>query len=171
MYIYVYIYIYIYEVRFLTRTSKKWWMSYNCLAELSLQKVMCFFDTPKHRSPGSSRKLPEGFPEDFPEGVFFKLWVFYGKRHLFFKLSLFRFLFLLTLLRETTLFYLILNKKVGLKRATVKSRSPGRSRKVPEGFPEAFPEGYLSQPGAKRVKANPHIYIYMVYAENTVTPA
>ena len=31
------------------------------------------FDTPKHRSPGSSRKLPSGFPEDFPEGVFLKL--------------------------------------------------------------------------------------------------
>ena len=26
------------------------------------------FDTPKHRSPGRSRKLPEAFPEVVPEG-------------------------------------------------------------------------------------------------------
>ena len=75
-------------------------------------------------------------------------------------------------LRKTKLVHLFSNKQAGRTKTTLKPRSPGRSRKVPEGFPEDFPEGYLSQPGAKRVKANPqyiyqyifiynmHIYIY-----------
>ena len=115
------------------------------------------FDTPKHRSPGSSRKLPEGFPEDFPEGFFSKMWLFRqtsrktsssqktSSSWLFLKLWLLapgglpgRFLlfpFLIFFGRGATLFYLILNKKVDPKKSD--SKNP-QSRKVPEG-PGRFP--------------------------------
>ena len=44
---------------------------------------------------------------------------------------------------EKELFFLLLNKKAAQRKHLLKARSPGRSRKVPEGFPEVFPEGYL----------------------------
>ena len=65
------------------------------------------------------------FPSPFPSSIFsfpdFCYRLFYGR-----KIILFNF-----------------EQISRSKKTTLKCRSPGRSRKVPEGFPEVVPEGYL----------------------------